>query len=241
VEYGFRDYSLSFVLAVLVHALVFAMLWFNWVPVDKSPIVMRPHIVQAELVQLEAPKPKPTPKPAPAEAPPVQQVKPPPPKPAPVPPKPAPPTPQVKPKPTPPKPDAAKLAAERERQRRLDSLASSSFNDELAKENEVLSEDKNEQMAQTFSDGIYQLIRSNWSRPPSARNGMEVRLLVDLVPTGDVVGVTVETSSGNEAFDRSAEQAVRKAGKFDVPKDPAVFEKNFRRFVVSFKPEDLLR
>ena len=61
MEYGPRDYSLSFVLAVLVHALVFAMLWFNWVPVDKSPIVMRPHIVQAELVVLEAPKPKPAP------------------------------------------------------------------------------------------------------------------------------------------------------------------------------------
>jgi colicin import membrane protein len=241
VEYGVRDYSLSFVLAVLVHALVLALLWFNWVPTEKSPIVMRPNIVKAELVVLEAPKPKATPKPAPAEPPPVQEIKPPPPKPAPVPPKPAPPTPQVKPQPTPPKPDAAKLAAERERQRRLASLASSSFNDELAKENEVLSEDKNEQAAQTFAQGIYQLIVSNWSRPPSARNGMETRLIVELVPTGDVVGVTVESSSGNEAFDRSAEQAVRKAGKFDVPKDPAVFEKYFRRFPVLFKPEDLLR
>jgi len=232
VEYGLRDYGLSFALALLVHVAVFVMLWFNWVPADKSPIVMRPNIVQAELVVLEAPKPKPTPKPAAVEpAPPQPQVKPPPPKPAP----------QVKPQPTPPKVDPAKAAAERERQRRLDSLASSSFSDALSRESEVLSEDKNEQAAQTFAQGIYQLIVSNWSRPPSARNGMEARLIVELVPTGDVVGVTVVSSSGNEAFDRSAEQAVRKAGKFDVPKDPGVFEKYFRRFPVLFKPEDLLR
>ena len=48
-------------------------------------------------------------------------------------------------------------------------------------------------------------------------------------------------SSGNEAFDRSAEQAVRKAARFDVPEDPALFEAHFRRFQMLFKPEDLLR
>jgi len=95
--------------------------------------------------------------------------------------------------------------------------------------------------AQTYAQGIYQLIVTNWSRPPSARNGMQARLIVELVPTGDVVSVTVAQSSGNESFDRSAEQAVRKVGKFDVPKDPALFEEYFRRFPVLFKPEDLLR
>jgi TonB family protein len=235
VEYGLRDYSLSFVLAVLVHIAVLVMLWFNWVPSDRSPIVMKPEIVQAELIVLEKPKPKPAPKPAPVEAPPVPQVKPPPPKPLPVP------TPQTKPQPPPPKVDPAKAAAERERQRRLDSLAASSFNDALARDNEMLSEEKNAEAAKTYAQAILQLIAQNWSRPPSARNGMEVRMIVELVPTGDVVGVTLVSSSGNEAFDRSAEQAVRKVGKFDVPKDPHIFEENFRHLTVNFKPEDLLR
>ena len=70
---------------------------------------------------------------------------------------------------------------------------------------------------------------------------MEARLIVELVPTGEVVAVTVVKSSGNEAFDRSAEQAVRKAARFDVPEDPALFEAHFRRFQMLFKPEDLLR
>jgi colicin import membrane protein len=70
---------------------------------------------------------------------------------------------------------------------------------------------------------------------------MQTRLIVELVPTGDVVSVTVVLSSGSEAFDRSAEQAVRKVGKFDVPRDSALFEEYFRRFPVLFRPEDLLR
>jgi TonB family protein len=230
-----RGYSIPFVLALLVHVGVAAMLWLNWSPPDRSTLVVRPNIVKAELIVLEAPKPKPTPKPALA----------PPPK-APTPVKPAP---QPSPKPVPakqtvpakPAVDQAKLAAERERQQRLAALEASSFNDALARETEVLSDDKSEQVAQTYAQGIKQLIISNWSRPPSARNGMQANLIVELVPTGDVVGVTVEESSGNEAFDRSAEQAVRKAGKFDVPKESAIFEKYFRRFHLLFKPEDLLR
>jgi len=229
-----RGYGVAFVLALLVHVAVAAMLWANWSPSERSAVVMRPHIVKAELIVLEAPKPKATPKPAPVQQPKVAPPVKPPPKPAPVPVK--------KPEPVKqPAVDAARLAAERERQRRLDALASSSFSDALARETEVLSDDTNEQAAQTYAQGIYQSIVTNWSRPPSARNGMQTTLIVELVPTGDVVGVVVQASSGNEAFDRSAEQAVRKVGKFDVPKDPAIFEKYFRRFPVLFKPEDLLR
>jgi TonB family protein len=237
-----RFYGVSFVLAVCVHVLVAAMLWMNWTPVEKSSLLIRPNIVKAELIVMEAPKA--TPKPAPAKPPPV---KPPPPQPK------AEPKPQPKPepkpapapaKPAPPKPDIAKEIAKREqaeKQKRLDSLAAATFSDALAQEAEALSDDKNEQAAQTYAQGIYQLIVANWSRPPSARNGMQTRLIVELVPTGDVVSVTIASSSGNEAFDRSAEQAVRKVGKFDVPKDPTLFEKYFRRFPVLFKPEDLLR
>jgi len=82
-------------------------------------------------------------------------------------------------------------------------------------------------------------IIQTWSRPPSARNGMEVLLKVFLVPTGEIVDVTLLTSSGNESFDRSALLAVRKAGRFQVPDDPKQFERNFREFEVLFRPEDL--
>jgi len=235
-----RYYGVSLMLALLVHALVVAMLWFNWTPIERESLLVKPNIVKAQLVVMEAPKAQPTPKPAPP-APPTQDV---------VKPKPEPkaepkPEPKVEPKPKPvePKVDPKEAAkrAQAEKQKKLDSLADASFSDALARETEVLAEDKKEQAAQTYAQGIYQLIVANWSRPPSARNGMQTKLMVELVPTGDVVNVTITQSSGNEAFDRSAEQAVRKVGRFDVPKDSDLFEKYFRRFPVLFKPEDLLR
>jgi colicin import membrane protein len=178
-----------------------------------------------EVAKPKPPEPKPEPKPEPAK------------------PKPDP-TPKPETKPEKPKPDVAKEAAAKaqaDKKKKLDSLADASFSDAMARETEVLSDDKNEQAAQTYAQGIYQLIVTNWSRPPSARNGMQTKLIVELVPTGDVVNVTIASSSGNEAFDRSAEQAVRKVGKFDVPKDSKLFEKYFRRFPVLFNPEDLIR
>lgn len=238
-----HNYGASFVLAVLVHMLVASMLWMNWVPTQKDSLLVRPNIVKAELIVMDAPKPKATPKPA-QMAPPVEAKPKPQPKPEPKPePKLEKPKPAPKPEPKP-KPDAAKEAAAKaaaEKKKKLDSLADASFSNAMARETEVMSSDKEEQAAQTYAQGIYQLIVTNWSRPPSARNGMQTKLLVELVPTGDVVNVTITSSSGNEAFDRSAEQAVRKVGKFDVPKDSKLFEKYFRRFPVLFNPEDLLR
>jgi colicin import membrane protein len=70
---------------------------------------------------------------------------------------------------------------------------------------------------------------------------MEATLMVELVPTGDVVNVSIVRSSGDAAFDRSAETAVRTARRFQVPPDSALFERYFRRFTLLFRPEDLLR
>ena len=86
---------------------------------------------------------------------------------------------------------------------------------------------------------IKQEIVQKWSRPPSARNGMQSILRVFLIPTGEVIDVKVEESSGNDAFDRSAVQAVRKAERFVVPTDTLRFERDFREFTVLFRPEDL--
>ncbi len=96
-----------------------------------------------------------------------------------------------------------------------------------------------DEKAQAYVARIQQEIINNWSRPPSARNGMEALLRVFLVPTGEVVNVVVEESSGNEAFDRSALLAVNKAKRFQVPDDSRQFERNFREFTVLFRPEDL--
>jgi len=113
--------------------------------------------------------------------------------------------------------------------------------DALAEEQAMLQAQQDAVVAQSYQEAIVARIHNNWSRPPSARNGMRARLKIQLVPTGRVVSVTVVESSGNAAFDRSAEQAVRKAEQFpELQEMPSrVFERHFRELFIIFEPTDL--
>ncbi len=257
-----RQYGLPLVLAVALHTLALLALYSGWNPQQETRVI-RPQIVKSTLLVLEPeakPKPRATPQPAvetrprpdpeverrrQAEAQAQARAK-------------AQAEAQAKAreeahakaeaeaKARAKAQEMAKLQAEQAaRQRKLDALADASFLDALAEEASDLQEQTqttdSEAVAQSYRLGIYQAVVANWSRPPSARNGMQARLRVELVPTGDVVAVSLVESSGNGAFDRSAEAAVRKARRFEVPKDPDLFEQYFRRFTLLFRPEDLLR
>lgn len=90
---------------------------------------------------------------------------------------------------------------------------------------------------------INRAISINWDVPPSARNGMTAVLAIRLVPTGEVISVDVVQSSGNAAFDRSVEQAVRRAERFPELQDMSttLFESQFRNLTITFMPQDLIR
>ncbi|WP_024459688.1 cell envelope integrity protein TolA [Marinimicrobium sp. LS-A18] len=128
------------------------------------------------------------------------------------------------------------LQAERERLERQQQLDRA-----LAEEAEFFEEQQAQEVAQSYVDVMAQRIENNWSRPPSARTGMQCVLEIQLVPTGQVVNVTVVESSGNSAFDRSAEQAVKRIDRFEeIQGMPShVFESQFRQLRLVFKPEDL--
>lgn len=98
-----------------------------------------------------------------------------------------------------------------------------------------------EEMSTSYAALIRDTVVNYWSRPPSARNGMEAVLAIQLVPTGEIVSVSVLRSSGSVAFDRSAVNAVEKAGSFPELRNlpGREFEKTFRRFQLLFRPEDL--
>lgn len=115
------------------------------------------------------------------------------------------------------------------------------FEAALAQEQAQLEEESYAVTAQSYMSVIAQRVIENWSRPPSARNGMQCILLIRLVPTGRVVSVDVLKSSGNTAFDSSAVQAVKKVEQFDEIKDmpPEVFERHYREFELNFNPQDL--
>lgn len=232
-----RDYAFPFALALLLHCGAFALLLHNWQPETDELSLYEPRAIEAKLIVMERPAPPEVPRSEPKPTPAPQPASPPKPKPEPVPP-PAPPVEQ------PPKPDPEEVRRaeeERERQDRLRALSEQSTQLALAEELADLRDAEADTETMTYAAAIRQAIIQAWSRPPSARLGMEARLRVDLVPSGDLLAVTLLDSSGNPAFDRSAEVAVRKVGRFDVPKETRLFEKSFRRFTLLFKPEDLLR
>jgi colicin import membrane protein len=109
----------------------------------------------------------------------------------------------------------------------------------LARETNARKAVTDDEKALAYVAQIRRDIVQNWSRPPSARNGMKALLRVHLIPTGEVMDVKVEESSGNDSFDRSAILAVTKADRFVVPSNALRFERDFREFTVLFRPDDL--
>jgi colicin import membrane protein len=140
-----------------------------------------------------------------------------------------------------------KLAEQRkveERQReqgRLQRQAEQELAEALAEESAMNEAESDAELANSYIALITDAIQSNWDRPGSARNNMEAELRLHLIPTGEVVSVNVVKSSGDVAFDRSAERAVRKAERFpELQQLPnRVFEKYFRKLRLKFRPEDL--
>jgi len=218
--------GLPAILTLALHGGLVLVLVVRWTG-PSEVIAAAPSIqpIQASVIQAETLKPKPKPKPT------VQPKPKPEPKPEPQP------TPESASEPKPadvekPEPalDAEQLAALTRNE--LDSLVDA----------EISVADTNEpSLRDVVAAGIRASVINRWTRPPSARNGMVSILSIQLVPTGEVVGVSVLQSSGNTNFDRSAMTAVERTGRFpEVAKlDNRTFEANFRRFQLIFKPEDL--
>jgi len=220
--------------AVLVHLLFVFALEGGWTTASPS-ITAQPQVVQASLVSLSKPKPKPKPTPKPKPKPKAVEPRPEP--------KPAP-TPAPKVEAPPPQPvveqlESAPEVSQEERLAELQRELMAGFED-LPDADEQLPNEEVDEVQQVA--GLMQArITQNWRRPPSARNGMEVLLIISLVPTGEVVGISVSSSSGSTAFDRSAIAAVERVARFPEVTVLSIsdFERYFRRFPLRFKPEDL--
>ena len=98
------------------------------------------------------------------------------------------------------------------------------------------------ELVQSATALIQQALQQVWNRPPSARNGMRAILRIRMLPTGELLEATITQSSGDPAFDRSAENAVYSASPFtELRSLPInVFNANFRTLSLIFQPEDLL-
>ena len=237
-----RGYWLPVLITVSMHLGLFIVLANDWTPrANPHPVIKPIKAVQATLVTLKKEKPKPKavkpklkPKPKPkAKQKPVAKPK------------------VVKPKiKEAPKPDLEKLKreeearekaiekAEKEQQRIADEQALAAMLD--GEDAEMQADDDANIIAQ-YTAMISQQMHQRWKLPPSARRNMVALVKIRMVPTGELVTVTVAQSSGNEAFDQSAILAVKKAGRFAFMQGmpSRLFETHFREFTFRFSPEDL--
>ena len=225
-------FGIPALVAVLVHLLFVFALEGGWTTTSPT-ITAQPQVVQASLVSLSKPKPKPKPKPKS--------------KPKTVEPKPEPkpasaPAPKVEAPPSEPvveEPESTPEVSQEERLAELQRELMAGFEDLPDAEEQEASEEVDE--VQQVAGLMQARITQNWRRPPSARNGMEVLLIISLVPTGEVVGISISSSSGSTAFDRSAIAAVERVARFPEVTVLSIsdFERYFRRFPLRFTPEDL--
>jgi len=238
-----KSYSIGLVVSVFIHGNILAALVFAWEP-KESPVIITPNQIEASLVQLTAnPKvsedikvqKKQKKKSNKVLKPVVQKEKS-----------------QVS---TAPK--TIQTSVDEISQRKIESTSKplnsekerflrrteieNEFEESLLRESEMLKQREEELAANSFRRLIQKRLSDNWSRPPSARLGMQATLRLNLVPTGRIVGIAIISSSGDQAFDRSVEQAASKAGYFEEidSMSAKMFEQSFRTIEVLFSPEDL--
>ena len=247
---GFLGYCVAILVSLALHLGLIAVLFVGWQP-EATKVMIQPQYIEATLVEL-APKKKAVPKSKPQQ-PKVDKAKQ-----------------QREAKQRQEKKRQQKLAADkraqekkREQERadrqRLEALRlaeeqrlrdqqeaerkriESEFAEALAAEQADINAQEDERVANSYRQLIQQRLSQNWSRPPSARLGMETLIRIRLVPTGRIVGVTILASSGHTAFDRPVEQAALKVEQFIELQgmDAELFERKFRQVDVAFSPEDL--
>ncbi|MCO6057218.1 cell envelope integrity protein TolA [Pseudomonas sp. MOB-449] len=141
--------------------------------------------------------------------------------------------------------DAAKKKAAEDAKRKATEDKKAAALAELLSEDvgrqQALADEVGDQVAGSLDDLIIKLVSEQWRRPPSARNGMSVEVLIEMLPDGTITNASVTRSSGDAPFDSSAVSAVRSVGRIPEMQqlDRATFDQMYRQRRIIFKPEDL--
>lgn len=211
-------------------------------PPEPAPLPPTPEPVKPKPLPVTKPKPVEPPKRVPAPKPAL---------------KPAPAKPEVvKPKPVIEPPDEELAAIEKESKRITDEQNAArkqreaearqkAIADALKAEADAIAADAANERARRMSAliGEFQLainrkIKSNWRRPAAVSGKLVTELRITLLPGGEIASVVVVKSSGSDAFDESAKDAVSRANPLPVPSDPALFREQFKVLLLKFKPEE---
>lgn len=245
--------------ALLLAFLFFGVQWKRSKPEVYEVELWSPTPRPAQVVQPPPPPPEPEVKPQPKPEPkPEPKVEPPPPKkpdiaikeekkkpepPKPEPKKPEPPKPEPK-KPEPAKPevkpqpkvDPFKEMLEREERQLKSSAKSAAAAQQMANAAAAEAEQRasaNKRGLDAYIGKIRGKIRGNMILPPGIQGNPEATIVVEQLPTGEVLAVKIKRSSGNAALDRAIEAAIWKSSPLPKPDDSSLFQ---RTLEIKYRP-----
>jgi colicin import membrane protein len=140
--------------------------------------------------------------------------------------------------------DAKNKAAEASQRKAVEDKKAAALAELLSEDvgrQQAIADTVGDEVAGSLDDLIVMLVSQQWRRPPSARNGMSVEVLIEMLPDGTITNASVTRSSGDSPFDNSAGQAVRNVGRIAEMQqlDRATFDRLYRQRRAVFKPEDL--
>lgn len=87
--------------------------------------------------------------------------------------------------------------------------------------------------AAEYANKIRVKVRGNIVLPPGIQGNPEAVFKVSQLPSGEVLDVRLEHSSGNAGLDRAIETAIRKSSPLPRPDDPGLFQ---RELTIKYKP-----
>ncbi len=177
-----------------------------------EPVLKKPEIVVKEEKKKPEPKkpepPKPEPKPEPKKA-------------------------EPKPEPKPKLPDFSKeLSRETAELKPRANPSTQQMANAAAAESEQRASSNKRGLAD-YANKIRGKVRGNIVLPPSIQGNPEAVFVVNQLPSGEVLDVTLKRSSGNPALDTAIERAIRKSSPLPKPDDPSQFK---RELEIKYKP-----
>ena len=225
---------LSIALAVAVHLLLAAFLFYGVSWQNKVPDAVEVELVLAAPAPVAVPPaptpeppqaPQPEPKPAPPPKPEIAVKEKEPPKPAP--PKPAPtPVPRVDPFQEQLKREAEQLTQRKQAETAAQELAQLKASQAATARNKAVAD---------YLSRIRGKIRGNIVLPPEIKGNPEAVFDVTQLPSGEIVTVRLKRSSGHTALDAAIERAILKSSPLPKPDSPDLFSRSLE---LRFRPLD---
>lgn len=223
------DKWISWTLAVVVHALLAAVLFFGvqWQtqPVESVAVELYRDVPAAAVVrpvappELTPPPPEPKPEPKPEPAKPDIAIK-------------NTEKPKAKPEPKPvPKPPVQDWSKElKATEQNLSQNKATQAADRELKDMQAAARGRS---SRSWADRIAAKVRGNILVPPGITGNPVAEFDISLLPGGDVLNARLRKSSGNASLDAAIERAIRKSSPLPLPEDSSVFQ---RELHVILKP-----